>query len=116
MRRAIRDSHNQRNRLIRFIEDEQRILEFNEREQNRYNYLYENFFNIEENRKIGNVDYDLVISGLTLFHSRGSSAIISNDSGIVDVWRDISEKKSFSKDRFGFFRRKNLDVFKTLGL
>jgi len=116
LRRAIRDYYKERNCLINNMRDEQRILEFNEREQNRYNYLYENFFDIEENRKVGDIDYDLVISGLTLFNSRGSSAIISNDSGIVDVWRDISEKKSFSKDRFGVFRREKLDTFKILGL
>ena len=99
-----------------YLEYTQKILKFDEKEQNRYNQFCKDYSNIEKDYGIGNVDFDLLISGLTTSQTRGSSALISNDFGIVRAGRYLSRKESFSKEKFGFFRREEVDTFKTLGL
>ena len=116
LRRAIRDSNKERNRLMIYMRDSQKILEFDGKEEELHTRFCEKYLDIMEEFNIGDVDFDLLIYGLTTSQTRGSSAIISNDFGIVRAWNYLSRKEEFSVKKFGFFSRRDFDNFRMLRL
>lgn len=119
LRRATKNLNTERNLLIRALEEEQKILKFNKKEQDLYNRFYEKHLKLHEDylksdNCDGVVDYDLLISGGVMAKLQGSSAIISNDFGIVSAWRDFLKREKLSNKKFGFFLRTGLEIFKKL--
>ena len=113
LQRSIRDANKERNKLIMRLEED-RILALNLEERGRYSYFYDLSHNLKNYYKLSETDFDLLILGRILSQTRGPSAIISNDFGIVKAWKYLLNKNKFSLDNFGFFVRQKLSSFRRL--
>lgn len=113
LQRSIRDTNKEKNRLIMLLE-ENRVLVLNLEEQGIYPYFYNLSHNLKNYYKLSETDFDLLISGRVLSKTRGPSAIISNDFGIVKAWKSLLNKKEFSIESLGFFVRQKLTSFRRL--
>jgi len=94
------------------------IFSLNEREKEAFDSFYNLFKFLETDMKrvLSGADYPLVIDGLVSSHSRGKTALISNDYGILCCWAyllrnpilDLKGKLDFyTRDHFdGFFKKK----------
>jgi len=114
LRRAIRDLDKERNRLVTYLEDKEKILELNKDEAYLYEIFYEECLEIRDNYDLHGADFPLFIFGAVTSQTRKSSAIISNDYGIVSAWSSFSEAEKISKEKFGFFVRKRISLFEKL--
>jgi hypothetical protein len=111
LRRSIRDSNIERNRLVRLIEDEQRILKLDEEEKNLYKELYEKYKSFESYYPLHGADLPLLIYGAVRSYTKEFSAIISNDSKLGYAWRYFLKKECLSRRKFEFFVRKDICAF-----
>jgi len=114
LRRTIKDLNKERNRLATYIEDKEKILKLNRDEDYLYDIFYEKYFELKDDYALFDVDFDLLISGAVTSQTRESSAILSNDFGIVRAWSSFLEAEKLSKEKFGFFVRKSIALFEKL--
>ncbi len=114
LRKVIKEARESRSGLIKTLEKEQRILQFDREEQELYEESYERYLRFEEIYDLHGADYPLVISGKVMTEFRGPSAIISNDFGIVRAWDKISAEENLSTKDFGFFVRQGTNSFRRL--
>ena len=115
LRRTIRDVCKERSRLIRYLEDEGRILKLNEKEQGLYKNLFEKYKKCGDYYGLSEVDFNLLISGAVVAQTREPSAIISNDiTGLARTWNFFLKKENISREKFGFFVREDISLFRRL--
>lgn len=114
LRRTIRDLNQEGSRLIRYLEEKERILKLNKDEAYLYDIFYGKYLELRDTYELFGVDFDLLISGAVIAQTRESSAIISNDFGIVRAWSSFLEAEKVSKEKFGFFVRKDISLFEKL--
>ncbi len=102
------------NRLVSTIQNENRILQLDKKEWKLYEGIEEKIRESCEGYGVGEVDKDLFISGAIIANTRGHSSLISNDFGIVKVWRDFLSSEGISNRQFGFFVRDSPTKFRKL--
>ncbi len=111
LRRTINDSNIEREKLIEYLENENRILEFDREEKNSYDESYEKHIGFEDDYGLHGADFPLLIHGLIIAKTRGSSVIISNDSKLGDAWKYLLRTENLSRRRFGFLTRQDIHLF-----
>ena len=111
LRRAIRDLNKERNRLATYLEDKEKILKLNKDEDYLYDIFYGKYLELKDDYGLLGADFPLLIFGGVTSQTRESSAIISNDHGIVSAWSSFLEAEKLSKEKFGFFVRKSISLF-----
>jgi len=94
LRRAIREMGKERNRLATFLEGKERILERNKHEDYLYDVFYEKYLGLGNNYGLHGVAYPLFINGVFEARTRGSCAIISNNSKVGHACNYISKTKN----------------------
>ena len=95
--------------------DSDSIIHFNSLEIKLYDSIKDEYpyLPLKDKYKISPVDYDFLISGVVLFCTRGSTALLSNDLGIFSAMKKISYR-SIKNRRFDFFLRKNFPYVERL--
>ena len=88
-----------------------RLLNLNKSEEIVDMYL----FNFLRNSSIGFVDKDVISKGCTISKSRGKTAIVSNDRGLMLAWKDLIKLPFLSLDNVHHYARESWDGYaKTL--
>ncbi len=112
--RQIRDAEREERKLISMFKDMESILKFDENEKDLYDTLYEKYLTFKGEQDLSEADYDILISGIVTGQTRGFPAILSNDSGIINAWRDFKNREGINSQQFGFFIRQNNYEFERL--
>ncbi len=111
LRRQIRDSEKEKRRLIDIFEENDKILQLSEEEKSLYDVFSEKYYFFKNVYELSDVDFDLFISGAVLSKARNSSALASNDFGIVHAWRCFLKKENISPNQFGFFVKRGINFY-----
>ncbi len=114
LRRKIKDAQKGRRKLINTFQENNRVLELNESEHNLYNIFDKTYSGLLSYYGLSKVDFDFLLSGAVTSKIRESSALISNDFGLVRAWNYIRKKEKISSEQFGFVIRTGLDDFEIL--
>ena len=102
-----------RKRLLDAIESNSRILQLDGGEEIWYNLLFNSFLKIRDKFRLGETDYDFLISGAVLSEARKKPiALISNDIGILRAWKYVLMVECLSPEEFGFLTRIGDETFK----
>ena len=87
LRRLIKESVKQKRRLVRAFEESNRVLDL--RDTDEYKRLFQRYDYLKERSKLSGVDFDFLVTGLTVAEREGSVSIVSNDFGIFNARRRI---------------------------
>jgi len=99
--------------LLDAIQDNSRILQFDEGEKLCYDLLFEEYSEIRDKFEVEETDYDFLVSGVVLSEVRKKPiALISNDIEILRAWKFLLMKESLSTIELGFFIRNGDKIFK----
>ncbi len=111
LRRTIREAGKERNRLAACLEDKEKILERNKNEDYLYDIAYERYLELRNNYGLHGVAYFLFIHGVVAAQTRGSCAIVSNNSKISHAVDYVSETENLPREKFRFFFRNRISLF-----
>ena len=114
IRRKIRDKGKEKKRLIGIFEERNRILDLKSNNMALYNELDKKYEDLKGEHNLSETDFDFLISGAVLEKTRYSVALVSNDFGIVPVWRYFLKHEHVRRDRLSFFTRKKFLEFEML--
>ena len=109
--RGIRESIRTRNKIKELLEEKNRIFSPEQNELLVYKKLKSENFHLKNECGLSKVDFDFLISGLTLTYERDPVALISNDSGINNAWQNLLSREGIPRDCLGFFMRKDLNLY-----
>lgn len=97
------------------IQSNSRIIEFDEDEKKPYNEVSRKYSRIKNKFRLGNEDYDLVVSAVVLSKVRKESvALVSNDIGILRAWKFLLMKEDLSVAELRFLIRIGNKTFKKI--
>lgn len=100
-------------RMVDLLYEKGRIIELTEEEKRKYNFLKNTYYG-QSFYELGEVDADLLISGIVLSETRGATCLASNDFGIFHKWKCFLNGYGKNKEQFGFAVRLDLNSFKLL--
>lgn len=113
--RLIEKERRELKKMTRTFQENSRILNLNPEQETLYDSLYLGYKWLDEKNGLGVTDFDFLISGAVLAQTNDSAALVSNDFGIVEAWRILSEREGFTSEQLPFFIRKKLFGFLRLG-
>ena len=114
--RLIRTTIKKERKMIDFYVDNGKILSFSEEDKKAYMGLSKKYNSLKERNSLSEADFDFLISGLVLSQKGESSALLSNDFGIVKSWKFILYHRNIFPEKFGFFLRHYFPNFEKLSL
>ena len=101
--------------LLYTIQSNSRILEFGEDERKLYNEISRKHSGIKNKFRLGNEDYDLVVSAVVLPEVRKESvALVSNDMGVLRAWKFLLMRENLSLAELRFLIRIGNETFKKI--
>jgi|TARA_Y100000310_G_scaffold107162_2_gene105612 hypothetical protein len=97
--------------FIELLRSNGNVIQLSEREQEYYSFFNRAHKDIMDRERLSETDSDLLISGVVVSKTRGATCLISNDFGILRSWKDLVRGGKIAPEEFGFFLRKEPDVF-----
>ena len=101
----------EKNKLLKTIKKNGKILNFNQDEKERYANYFERNFYLKSKNNLSDPDYDLLISGAVLCAKRGNTALLSNDFPLLYSYKSLIFKEKLCKEQYGFFIRPKRKFF-----
>lgn len=111
--RRIRDSRREGRRMIDFLREKGRIIELSETEKEDYNSFCNSYYG-HACRELGEVDSDFLIEGAVLSKMRGTTCLVTNDFGMLPIWKHFLNDNWIRKEQFGLAVRLGMNSFKIL--
>jgi hypothetical protein len=108
LRRSIHKVNYCTNKLIRLLDDQERILTLNNTQKQLYNSLFDKYNPHFYNSSDG--DTDLLLSAGSLART-GEVCIISNDTGLLNNWKLFIYNERISRQRLNFYIHKGENHF-----
>jgi len=106
-----------RMKLAEMLKSKGMVLQLTEDELKEYVSFCKKYDNIRSKEGIGGVDFNLLISVAVVSKMRKPhTCLISNDFGILYSLKDLRREEKARPERFGFFLRKEFDVFERSNL
>lgn len=108
--RAKKETIRLRNKFSNFCEENNRVIKLERNYLEKSEIYKEKYKEFIEIYNLSEVDYDLLITGGVL----ANTALISNDFGIVRLWRQFLKKEKINGNKFKVFTRKELNNYEGL--
>lgn len=101
--------------LLHAIQSNSRIIEFDDDGRKSYNEKSRKYSRIKDKFRLGNEDYNLVISAVVLPEVRKEPvALVSNDIGILRAWKFLLMQEDLSLAELRFLIRIGNETFKKI--
>ena len=110
LNRKRNEESKERNKLIGKLEENRRILQFDEHEQKRYKSLCKKYSEILRRNGLKETNIDFLISGVVVSKTRDPTCLISNNFRILYSWNDILNLEGIDSRQLGFFLRRDFDA------
>jgi len=102
----------ERMKLVEMLESKGMVLKLTKAELEEHASFCRKYDYFKSKEEIKDVDFDLLISAAVVSKMRKPhTCLISNDFGILYSWKDLRREEETRPERFGFFLRKEFDVF-----
>jgi hypothetical protein len=112
--REKRRSTKERRDFIKSFKDSERVIQLEPGERNYYQALQGRYGKMISS--LGEVDSDVLISGIVSARMRGNTCIVSNDFGIFHCWKSLCRSERLEEFQLGFAVRSGLNSFKMMDL
>ncbi|MEX0920384.1 MAG: hypothetical protein WDZ69_02265 [Candidatus Pacearchaeota archaeon] len=105
-------SQKEARKLTSLLKKQKRIMGIKENEKGFHEEMYRRNLDLMSDNGLSFPDYDLLIKGGILSFFRGKTALISNDSGIINSYRRLIFREEFiNSDIYASFKRKKKEFF-----